>query len=251
MVGQRHPSVAPQHLLPRVGVAGGPGEQPVHDLRAQVRSGRERHTEPGADVVRVDQDLVAPHGHEPRRVRHPGGVVGPDTGRRLADAGKHGGLRAHEEQQLLDRLVGTDLALERIALQRSRRQVIGVERERVDDVAQRATARPLEVTRRNAPICIGVWRQRIDAGLCRTGEIVGLEVMHGSESDTRMEARPQARVLPVTRFRASRAISLATRSDLGARRVDVGRSDEVSWMVMADPEGNDFCVLAPLPADPD
>ncbi len=39
--------------------------------------------------------------------------------------------------------------------------------------------------------------------------------------------------------------------DLGARRVDVGQSDEVSWVVMADPEGNEFCVLAPLPADPD
>ena len=39
--------------------------------------------------------------------------------------------------------------------------------------------------------------------------------------------------------------------DLGARRVDVGQSDDASWVVMADPEGNEFCVLAPLPADPD
>ena len=33
---------------------------------------------------------------------------------------------------------------------------------------------------------------------------------------------------------------------LGARRVDVGQADEgeVSWVVMADPEGNEFCVLA-------
>jgi len=31
--------------------------------------------------------------------------------------------------------------------------------------------------------------------------------------------------------------------DLGARRVDVGQG-EVSWVVMADPEGNEFCVLA-------
>jgi hypothetical protein len=28
----------------------------------------------------------------------------------------------------------------------------------------------------------------------------------------------------------------------GARRVDVGQGD-VSWVVMADPEGNEFCVL--------
>ncbi len=32
--------------------------------------------------------------------------------------------------------------------------------------------------------------------------------------------------------------------DLGARRVDVGQGD-VSWVVLADPEGNEFCVLAP------
>jgi predicted enzyme related to lactoylglutathione lyase len=29
---------------------------------------------------------------------------------------------------------------------------------------------------------------------------------------------------------------------LGARRVDIGQQD-VSWVVMADPEGNEFCVL--------
>ncbi len=29
---------------------------------------------------------------------------------------------------------------------------------------------------------------------------------------------------------------------IGARRVDIGQSD-VSWVVMADPEGNEFCVL--------
>ncbi len=31
---------------------------------------------------------------------------------------------------------------------------------------------------------------------------------------------------------------------LGARRVDIGQSN-VSWVVMADPEGNEFCVLTP------
>jgi catechol 2,3-dioxygenase-like lactoylglutathione lyase family enzyme len=30
---------------------------------------------------------------------------------------------------------------------------------------------------------------------------------------------------------------------LGARRADVGQGPEVSWVVMADPEGNEFCVL--------
>jgi Glyoxalase-like domain len=32
---------------------------------------------------------------------------------------------------------------------------------------------------------------------------------------------------------------------LGARRVDVGQSDQDSWDVLADPEGNEFCVVRP------
>jgi hypothetical protein len=31
--------------------------------------------------------------------------------------------------------------------------------------------------------------------------------------------------------------------EMGARRADVGQGD-VSWVVLADPEGNEFCVLA-------
>jgi predicted enzyme related to lactoylglutathione lyase len=33
---------------------------------------------------------------------------------------------------------------------------------------------------------------------------------------------------------------------LGARRVDIGQGG-VDWVVMADPEGNEFCVLTSLP----
>jgi hypothetical protein len=36
----------------------------------------------------------------------------------------------------------------------------------------------------------------------------------------------------------SRALSL------GARRVDIGQSGTASWVVLADPEGNEFCILA-------
>jgi hypothetical protein len=35
--------------------------------------------------------------------------------------------------------------------------------------------------------------------------------------------------------------------ELGARRIDVGQGD-VPWVVLADPEGNEFCVLEPRPA---
>lgn len=33
---------------------------------------------------------------------------------------------------------------------------------------------------------------------------------------------------------------------LGATRVSVGQTDEASWVVLADPDGNEFCVLRPL-----
>lgn len=33
---------------------------------------------------------------------------------------------------------------------------------------------------------------------------------------------------------------------LGARRADIGQSGEESWVVLADPEGNEFCVLRSL-----
>ena len=32
----------------------------------------------------------------------------------------------------------------------------------------------------------------------------------------------------------------------GARHVDVGQGDDVDWTVLADPEGNEFCVLRPF-----
>jgi hypothetical protein len=32
---------------------------------------------------------------------------------------------------------------------------------------------------------------------------------------------------------------------LGARRVDIGQAGEESWTVLADPEGNEFCVVRP------
>jgi glyoxalase superfamily protein len=49
-----------------------------------------------------------------------------------------------------------------------------------------------------------------------------------------LDLRPTDQAAEVTRLEA-----------LGARRVDVGQGD-VSWVVMADPDGNEFCVLRPL-----
>jgi predicted enzyme related to lactoylglutathione lyase len=36
---------------------------------------------------------------------------------------------------------------------------------------------------------------------------------------------------------------------LGARRTSIGQTAEVSWVVLADPDGNEFCVLRALTAD--
>ena len=43
----------------------------------------------------------------------------------------------------------------------------------------------------------------------------------------------------------TQAAEVARLEALGATRVDVGQGD-VSWVVMADPEGNEFCVLRSL-----
>ena len=42
------------------------------------------------------------------------------------------------------------------------------------------------------------------------------------------------------------AAEVARLESLGARRVEIGQG-ETRWVVLADPEGNEFCVLPPLP----
>ncbi len=34
---------------------------------------------------------------------------------------------------------------------------------------------------------------------------------------------------------------------LGTRKVDVGQPEVATWVVLADPEGNEFCLLLPRP----
>ncbi len=47
-----------------------------------------------------------------------------------------------------------------------------------------------------------------------------------------LDLRPDDQAAEVARIEA-----------LGATRADVGQGDEVTWVVLADPEGNEFCVL--------
>ena len=45
------------------------------------------------------------------------------------------------------------------------------------------------------------------------------------------------------------AREVARAEALGARRVDIGQGDDVTWVVMGDPEGNEFCILRALEPD--
>jgi predicted enzyme related to lactoylglutathione lyase len=45
------------------------------------------------------------------------------------------------------------------------------------------------------------------------------------------------------------AAEVARLESLGAKRVDIGQPPDVTWVVMADPEGNEFCVLRTLRDD--
>jgi hypothetical protein len=40
---------------------------------------------------------------------------------------------------------------------------------------------------------------------------------------------------------------VARLEELGARRTDVGQGSDATWVVMSDADGNEFCVLQPLP----
>lgn len=44
------------------------------------------------------------------------------------------------------------------------------------------------------------------------------------------------------------AAEVARAEALGAKRVDIGQGDDKTWVVFADPEGNEFCILRALRA---
>ncbi len=48
---------------------------------------------------------------------------------------------------------------------------------------------------------------------------------------------------------ADQAAEIARLEDLGARRVDIGQDADATWVVLADPDGNEFCVLRALTAE--
>ena len=51
--------------------------------------------------------------------------------------------------------------------------------------------------------------------------------------------------LDLTTSAADRDAEIERLLALGARRVDIGQTGRESWTVLADPEGNEFCVVRP------
>jgi predicted enzyme related to lactoylglutathione lyase len=60
----------------------------------------------------------------------------------------------------------------------------------------------------------------------------------GVKNRLHLDLRPQDQDAEVARLEG-----------LGARRVSVGQGPEVTWVVLADPDGNEFCVLRALRPD--
>ena len=53
-----------------------------------------------------------------------------------------------------------------------------------------------------------------------------------------LDLRPEDQIAEVARLET-----------LGARKVDIGQGPDSTWVVLADPEGNEFCVLRALKAN--
>ena len=78
------------------------------------------------------------------------------------------------------------------------------------------------------------------AGSAEDGVVPDLLFLRVSEAKVgknrlHLDLRPDDQEAEVARLKA-----------LGARPVDIGQGQDVSWVVLADPEGNEFCVLRPL-----
>ena len=65
-------------------------------------------------------------------------------------------------------------------------------------------------------------------------ELLFIKVPDGKQVKNRwhLDLRPDDQAAEVERFER-----------LGARRVDIGQGNDVTWVVLADPEGNEFCIL--------
>jgi catechol 2,3-dioxygenase-like lactoylglutathione lyase family enzyme len=78
------------------------------------------------------------------------------------------------------------------------------------------------------------------AGSAEEGEspdLLFLRVPEGKSTKNRLhlDLRPE-----------DQAVEVARLEKLGATRITVGQADSATWVVLADPDGNEFCVLRAL-----
>lgn len=68
-------------------------------------------------------------------------------------------------------------------------------------------------------------------------DLLFLKVPEGKAAKNRLhlDLRPEDQAAEVSRL-----------EELGARQVSVGQGPDATWVVLADPEGNEFCVLRAL-----
>ncbi len=77
----------------------------------------------------------------------------------------------------------------------------------------------------------------------RSGPVAPTMFLAAVPEDKVAKNRLHLDLSPVDRSRDEEVERLVA---LGATRADVGQTGEESWVVMADPEGNEFCVLRSL-----
>ncbi len=92
-------------------------------------------------------------------------------------------------------------------------------------------------------------------------DVLGWPVIYEEDGEDEVEVAPHADAQPTLLFvpvperkSLKNRLHLDFRPDdqaaevermlaVGATRVDVGQGDDVTWVVLADPEGNEFCIL--------
>jgi predicted enzyme related to lactoylglutathione lyase len=82
------------------------------------------------------------------------------------------------------------------------------------------------------------------------GSVISIAPPDGSWPTIDVAAVPESKTVKNRLHLDLRADGLATSDELerllamGARRTDVGQGADVTWVVLSDPEGNEFCLLS-------
>jgi hypothetical protein len=111
------------------------------------------------------------------------------------------------------------------------------------------------------PAVLGRWWSDVLGWQCHVDED-GTAVLEPSDAESHFPSgQPDLLFLPVPESKAvknrmhidlrpdDQSAELARLEAMGARRVDVGQRDDASWIVLADPEANEFCLLRALRLD--